>query len=97
MGYGKRALQQLEAYCRGEITSLFEGAAAKKDAEPKHPRLAMLEPRKNLPALLNKLSELPPPKLPPPRAVASTQARHPPPAHSCARVDGGSYALIKPK
>jgi len=63
MGYGKRALQQLEAYYRGEITSLSEGAAAKKDAEPKHPRLAMLEPRKNLPALLNKLSELPPPKL----------------------------------
>ena len=76
MGYGKRALQQLEAYCRGEITSLFEGAAAKKDAEPKHPRLAMLEPRKNLPALLNKLSELPPPKLPP----GGCEHTSPPPA-----------------
>ena len=64
MGYGKRALQQLEAYYRGEITSLKEGGAAKKaDAAAKHPRLAMLEPRKNLPPLLNKLSEVPPPQL----------------------------------
>eukprot|EP00794_Sanderia_malayensis_P007918 gene7918-8773_t len=68
MGYGKRALQQLVAYYEGKIPNLSEDVkGGSEDQEQNGDTLGdeadlleeQIEPRKNLPSLLQKLSERP--------------------------------------
>lgn len=65
MGYGKRALQQLDDYYQGRIASLAEcgGGKAAAAARRAPTRLEMLAPRQDLPPLLNKLADVPPDRL----------------------------------
>ncbi|CAH1257422.1 NAT10 [Branchiostoma lanceolatum] len=64
MGYGMRALQQLDMYYQGKIPSLAEDAGTAQglpavDKETVSLLEEKLGPRKNLPPLLSKLSERP--------------------------------------
>ena len=65
MGYGRRALTLLKMYYEGQITSLDECPKIEENITPVDDSdLGLLEeriePRKNLPPLLLKLSERPP-------------------------------------
>ena len=65
MGYGRRALTLLKMYYEGQMTSLDECPAAEESISPPDDSSVGLleeriEPRKNLPPLLLKLSERPP-------------------------------------
>jgi len=68
MGYGKRALQQLIMYYEGKMPDVGEDVLTEEhsmeiSAEDGDLLKEQIEPRKNLPPLLSKLSERPPEKL----------------------------------
>ena len=64
MGYGSRALHLLKEYYEGKIVSIEEDIEAETIDEVQEEELGLLQetlaPRKNLPPLLQKLSERPP-------------------------------------
>lgn len=67
MGYGSRALELLNNYYTGKITSLAEGPSPNPPIETTPTEIGLLKetvaPRTQLPPLLTKLSDRPPEEL----------------------------------